>query len=222
MTLCLVFDFDGVLVDSNAIKRRAYRDIFASVPDSQPVVDEVLRADAEDDRWGVIRSILRGLGPAAIDLEAQVARYAERYNAICEEHAATCREVPGAAAALDSLSQRHPLYVVSATPEEPLRRIVARRGWTGYFREVLGRPRTKRENLARVMRREHIGPEGIVFVGDGRRDLDAARSTGCGFLGVRNEFNDFDPSGVTMLDDLTSLRELIDSSPNARATGRTG
>jgi phosphoglycolate phosphatase len=222
MTVCLVFDFDGVLVDSNAIKRRAYRDIFASVPDSQPVVDAVLRADTEDDRFGVIRSILQGLGQAAIDLDPQVAQYAERYNAICEEHAATCREVSGATAALDNLSQRHPLYVVSATPEEPLRRVVDRRGWTGYFRDVLGRPRTKRENLTRLMHRERIGPEEVVFVGDGRRDLDAARSTGCHFVGVRNEFNDFDPSGVTMLDDLTSLRELVESSPIARATGRAG
>ena len=222
MTLCVVFDFDGVLVESNAVKRGAYRDIFASVPDSRPVVDEVLGADTEDDRFGVIRAILRGLGQAAIDLDAQVVSYAERYNTICEEHAATCRAVPGAAAALQSLSPQHPLYVVSATPEEPLSRIVSRRGWTGYFRAVLGRPRTKRENLARVMQRERIGPEGIVFVGDGQRDLEAARSTGCHFIGVRNEFNDFDPSGITMIDDLTGLRELIESSPNARATGRTG
>jgi phosphoglycolate phosphatase-like HAD superfamily hydrolase len=222
MTLCVVFDFDGVLVQSNAVKRRAYRDIFAAVPASQPVVDAVLGADTEDDRFGVIRSILRGLGQATSDLDAQVAQYAERYNGICEEHAATCPEVPGAAAALEQLSRRHAVYVVSATPEDPLRRIVARRGWTGYFRDVLGRPRTKRENLAKVMQRERIGPDGILFVGDGQRDLETARATGCRFLGVRNEFNDFDPSGVTMVDDLTSLRELTEAGFAARATDKTG
>lgn len=215
MTTCVVFDFDGVLVDSNAVKRRAYRDIFASAAGSEAVVEAVLESNIQDDRFGVIRSILEGLnrdgrGPPG-RLELLVAEYGDRYNAICEEHAATCAEIPGASAALARLARRHPLYVISATPEEPLRRIVKRRSWNGYFRDVLGRPRTKSENLARVMRAEGLEGSQIVFVGDGRRDLDAAREAGCRFVGVRNAFNDFDPSGLTMLNDLTRLPELVEA-----------
>ncbi|HEX7336628.1 MAG TPA: HAD family hydrolase [Gemmatimonadales bacterium] len=215
MTTCVVFDFDGVLVDSNAVKRRAYRDIFASVAGSEAVVESVLESNTEDDRFGVIRSILERMGgngsvtPGRLD--ALVAEYSERYNAICEEHAATCAEIPGASAALARLAQGHPLYVISATPEDPLRRIVKRRGWKGYFRDVLGRPRTKGENLRRVMQREGIPGGAIIFVGDGRRDLDAARQAGCRFVGVRNAFNDFDPSGLTMVSDLTRLPELVEA-----------
>ena len=214
MTACVVFDFDGVLVDSNAVKRRAYGDIFAAAPGSVPVVESVLESDREDDRFGVIRAILQGLSPEAGETPGQldllVARYAERYNAICEEHAATCAEVRGATSTLAQLAQRLPLYVISATPEEPLRRIVVRRGWSGYFRDVLGRPRTKLENLARVMQREGLEGRHIVFVGDGRRDLDTAREMGCRFVGVRNDFNDFDPEGLTMVDDLTRLAQQIE------------
>ena len=214
MTACVVFDFDGVLVDSNAVKRQAYHDIFASTAGSEPVVESVLESNTDDDRFGVIRSILQRLrldagAPGRLDL--LVTEYSDRYNAICEEHAATCPEIPGASAALSRLARRHPLYVISATPEDPLRRIVKRRGWTGYFRDVLGRPRTKSENLARVIRAEGIEGGEIVFVGDGRRDLDAARQAGCRFVGVRNGFNDFDPAGLTMLDDLTRLPALVET-----------
>jgi phosphoglycolate phosphatase-like HAD superfamily hydrolase len=215
MTACVVFDFDGVLVDSNAVKRRAYHDIFASTTGSEPVVESVLQSNTEDDRFGVIRAILLGLGldgrdtPGRLDL--LVAEYGERYNAICEDHAATCAEVPGASAALARLATQHSLYVISATPEEPLQRIVKRRGWNGYFQDVLGRPRTKSENLALVMRHEGIQAGEILLVGDGRRDLDAARQAGCRFVGVRNAFNDFDPAGLTMLDDLTRLPELVEA-----------
>jgi phosphoglycolate phosphatase-like HAD superfamily hydrolase len=226
MTACVVFDFDGVLVDSNAVKRRAYYDIFASVPGSAAVVDSVLGSDKEGDRFAVIRAILRGLTLEGRgeppDVDRLVAGYGERYNDICEAHAATCPEVRGASAALAKLSGRHPLYVVSATPEDPLRRIVNRRGWTGHFRDVLGRPRTKRDNLAQVMAREGIGGGQIVFVGDGRRDLDAAREAGCRFVGVRNEFNDFDPGGLTMIDDLTGLAELVESAVAPRVNTRAG
>jgi phosphoglycolate phosphatase-like HAD superfamily hydrolase len=225
MTACVVFDFDGVLVDSNAVKRRAYRDIFADAPESEAVVEAVLQSDTDDDRFGVIRAILRGLnreGHATAEQDLLVAEYGERYNTICEEHAATCSEVRGASSALARLAKSHPLYIISATPEVPLRRIVKRRDWSRYFREVLGRPRTKGENLARVIRREGIKGERIVFVGDGRRDLDAAREVGCRFVGVRNEFNDFDPAGLTMVDDLTGLVEVIEAGVENRVNGKTG
>jgi phosphoglycolate phosphatase-like HAD superfamily hydrolase len=214
MTSCVVFDFDGVLVDSNAVKRRAYGEIFADRAASTAVVESVLESNTEDDRFGVIRAILQGLagkkGEGSSQLDQLVSQYAERYNAICEEHAATCAEVRGASSALTRLSRQHPLYIISATPEEPLRRIVTRRGWSRYFRDVLGRPRNKRENLAQVMRQETLEGSQIVFVGDGRRDLDTAREAGCRFIGVRNEFNDFDAAGLTMVDDLTQLPTLIE------------
>lgn len=225
MTACVVFDFDGVLVDSNAVKRRAYRDIFADAPESEAVVEAVLQSDTEDDRLEVIRAILRGLnreGHATAEQDLLVAEYGERYNTICEEHAATCSEVRGASSALARLAKTHSLYIISATPEVPLRRIVKRRAWSRYFREVLGRPRTKGENLARVIRREGIKGQQIVFVGDGRRDLVAARETGCRFVGVRNEFNDFDPAGLLMVDDLTGLVELIEAGVENRVNGKTG
>ncbi|MEO7239175.1 MAG: HAD family hydrolase [Gemmatimonadales bacterium] len=214
MTACVVFDFDGVLVDSNAVKRRAYRDIFADTPGSEAVVEAVLQSNTEDDRFGVIRAILQGLGRngQGTAQEGLLAQYAERYNTICEEHATVCPEVRGASPALARLAVSHPLYIISATPEEPLRRIVSRRGWSHYFRDVLGRPRSKSENLARVIQHEGIQGSDIVFVGDGRRDLDAASEAGCRFVGVRNAFNDFDPAGLTLVNDLTGLAALVGKS----------
>lgn len=222
MIRCVVFDFDGVLVDSNAVKRRAYRDIFLDFgPAGARAVEAVLQADTEDDRFGVIRAILlRVPDPSsAEDLDQRVAELAGRYNLICEEHAATCPEVAGASAALDRLGRSRSLYVISATPQDPLRRIIERRGWSTHFREVLGRPATKRENLGSVIRREALEPGEIVFVGDGRRDLEAAQRAGCRFVGVRNRYNDFDQAELTMIDDLRSLPELIEQAAPVAKTG---
>jgi phosphoglycolate phosphatase-like HAD superfamily hydrolase len=105
-----------------------------------------------------------------------------------------------------------PLYVLSATPEEPLRRIVERRGWTGYFQDVLGRPGSKAEHLRAVLTREGIAGGDLLMVGDGKRDVDAARHVGTRFIGVRSAFNDFDRMPLVLLDDLTALPDLIESS----------
>jgi phosphoglycolate phosphatase len=218
MTPCVVFDFDGVLVDSNAVKRQAYFDIFASLGSrAEPAVREVLDGDVDGDRFQMIRRMLTRLddeevlvSPAA--LETLVVQYAERYNDICEEHAATCPEVRGASAAIARLAETHPLYISSATPEAPLRRIVERRGWSRFFRDVLGRPRSKAENLRVIMEREGLAGADVMVVGDGRRDLDAARLVGARFVGIRNPFNDFDPAALSLLDDLRGLPDLLGST----------
>ena len=75
MTQCVVFDFDGVLVDSNAVKRQAYFDIFSSLgPRVVPAVTEVLDGDVDGDRFQQIRRILTRLG----DEEARVSPAALR------------------------------------------------------------------------------------------------------------------------------------------------
>ena len=53
---CVVFDFDGTLVESNPIKRGVYFEILAETPGSGPVVETVLRENPGADRRGVLAS----------------------------------------------------------------------------------------------------------------------------------------------------------------------
>jgi len=215
---CLVFDFDGVLVDSNAVKRSAYCDVFASLNVDRAVVEqEMLGGFRTGDRYQVIERILRhlmdrGLVPTIAPLAELVERCADQYNRICESFAATCREVPGASIVLPRLAREYALYVNSGTPEEPLRRIVQARGWTEQFRDVLGAPQTKIENLRRVLDREKVEGFQVLCVGDRREDLDAALDCGCGFVGVRSDENDFDRESVLLMKDLSALEEVMAQS----------
>ena len=51
---CIVFDFDGTLVESNPIKREAYYEIFARTTGSADVLERVIRANPEADRYGIV------------------------------------------------------------------------------------------------------------------------------------------------------------------------
>ena len=214
MIKCVAFDFDGVLVDSNAVKRSAYFDIFAPLGATQPVVRTVLEDNWDCDRYRTIGRILKRLVDAGLLGADQrfgelIGKYADRYNDICEEYAATCPEIAGVSTCLPRLAKRCGLYVNSATPEQPLCRIVRRRGWEGYFRRVMGGPNTKKQNLEWILQREQVSGQELLVVGDGRSDLIAARDLRCHFVGVRNDSNDFDRNGLTMMDDLQNLERLM-------------
>jgi phosphoglycolate phosphatase len=190
----VVFDFDGVIVQSNHLKRQAYFEVFS--PEAGPLVESVLLRHREKTRHQIIERVLEGL-PAtgslsAAELASEVERYAGLYNDIVETGATQCPEMPGASRALEELHKHLPLYINSATPQEPLRRIVAARGLAGFFRRVLGVPASKIDNLGKVLDMEGVSGRAALVVGDGRSDWEAARRFGCRFVGVQNEFNNLD------------------------------
>ena len=194
---CVVFDLDGVLIRSNVLKRRAYYEIFVDLSDlpagrRDDLVSRALSELPYGDRFQVIGRVLQlAQGVSSAADASLVGSYADRYNTLCEAYAIRCDEVPGAAATLRILAPLVSLYTNSATPQEPLERVIAGRGWTPLFREVLGGPRSKIDNLSYSLRREGVSPDQLVFVGDEQRDYGAALSCGCRFIGLRNPQSDF-------------------------------
>jgi len=215
MIRCVVFDFDGVLVDSNVVKRNAYFDIFTSLGATRPVVEAVLEDNRDGNRYQIIECILRrlvtaGFFSARSRLDKLVTKYAEQYNDICEKYAATCREIAGVSTCLSRLARRYALYVNSATPEDPLRRIICRRGWEIYFREVLGCSHTKTDNLRQILERERISCTEVVFVGDNQQDMTAALQCGCQFVGLVNDTSQFESEPSYIIHDFSELETTIE------------
>ena len=63
---CIVFDFDGVIADSNAVKHRAYFDVFAATEGSVGLIEQVLEEVGETDRYQNIRAIICALEQAGL------------------------------------------------------------------------------------------------------------------------------------------------------------
>lgn len=185
---CVVFDYDGTLADSNRIKREAWFGVFARLGCDRAETAALLGEHPTADRYELIGVMLDALaGQARLpagDRGELAADLARSYNDLCEDGQATCPEMPGAGDLLRTLALRMPLYVNSATPQEPLRRIVARRGWEGLFRGVFGRPHDKADILRYILAREGLAAVEVVMVGDGPADWQAAQAVGCPFFAV--------------------------------------
>jgi phosphoglycolate phosphatase-like HAD superfamily hydrolase len=207
---CIVFDFDGVLVDSNRIKRDAYRQVLQHRGASSELLEACLASHPEADRTEIITALLHQLSQSgAAPDDAEVARYVGDYGAVCLAEVSVCPEVTGASATLEALGADYPLYINSATPEEPLKQIVAVRGWSRRFRGVMGRPYSKSENFARILTAEQIPAEAMLFVGDRQPDRAAAQACGCVFVGVRSDESDFSEPGPLLIDTLEGLPSLV-------------
>lgn len=216
----VVFDFDGVIIESVELKSRAFTALFPDRPD----LHDSIRAHHEE-RLGIsrqekIRWILESLlgrepDPGTVD------ELASRYSHLVLEEAVRCPEVPGARSALEALGRLGvPAFVASGTPEAELRDIVARRGLAHLFDGILGSPATKPAILRRILEERELAPEAVVMIGDGASDWEAAVAAGVPFVLRRTVAQPtLDGADLIRVPDLRALAEEWDRLATVKDIG---
>lgn len=122
----IIFDFDGVIADSIAMKAEAFRETFSFVPEHQ---DEIVQYHLDNggmSRFVKFRFIYNEILQQELTKE-QEKWLGDRYAGIIREKMFTIPLVQGALLLLKHCFSRLPLYVVSATPEEEMLEIADRR-----------------------------------------------------------------------------------------------
>ncbi len=190
MIKCVAFDFDGTLVDSNDIKRETFFEIAHPWDTSGEVVAEVYERWPLADRYEKTRKIAEGLInrkllPEGSSVESWGARLASDYTTLVENTITSSAEMPGASQALMNLSELGVLlFVNSATPIGPLRRLLELRHWAHFFRAVYGAEASKADNLRSIALESDAAMNEIVHVGDQPDDLRGAEQCNCHFVAM--------------------------------------
>lgn len=178
MIQAVVFDFDGTLVDSNAIKRAAYYETVASIPGADVFLDALFERGFQGDRHAVFAELGRLLGIATGGL-------AECYGSLCQTAIRPMLARPSLGDALRRLKEAGlDLFVNSATPGDALSDLFGKSPLAALFDGVHGGPPSKTDNLRTIMARHGYMPAQMVAVGDGEDDRRAAEAVGCMFVTV--------------------------------------
>ena len=208
----VVFDFDGVILESADVKTDAFVELYA---DHGADVAARVRAHHlanlgisrfKKFAWIAEHILGRPLSPA------DSAALGQRFTELSLARVLAAPFVPGADAALGVLGARGlPLYVASGTPDDELRLIVERRGLAARFHEVHGTPREKPEILRDLLARLGLAPGQLLFIGDGMSDFKAARAVGSAFLARDTPalHDQWVTLGVRYEPDLVRLPEVI-------------
>ncbi|KAF0220669.1 MAG: hypothetical protein FD174_993 [Geobacteraceae bacterium] len=192
MIKCIVFDFDGTLVKSNEIKRELFFKVIQPYGDYDFIVESVLREKAEADRYVILTEIASRLiatGNLVENVSSDELAFSliSNYAKSSEEMIVSCEEVSGTTELLNSLLIKGiSLFINSATPLNPLKKILMLRLFDKYFAGVYGRPNSKIENMQIIMDVTKSEPSEIIFIGDNEVDRQTAETIGCYFIGINN------------------------------------
>lgn len=211
MIKIIVFDFDGVIVDSNKLKKEVWFNLFPeSDTRAQKIVKNALyRRFGEETRFNILRRIFENFGTPLFTRELLVNHYADKYNDLVQQGIAEKGFKVGILETLDLLSKKYALYINSGTPQLALQESVSRLKIQNFFKGVYGRPPSKEENLKKIMNAERVKGEDVLVVGDNEEDRQSAESCDCHFIGVANEFNGWAKTSFPAISSLIEIKNLI-------------
>lgn len=183
----LVFDCDGVVLDSNKVKTQAFYQ--ATLPygeaAAQAMVDYHV-ANGGVSRYKKFAYFLEQIAPNIVPSYAE--QQGPNLEALLQAYAGCVREGLlrcEVASGLEALREQTPnasWLIVSGGDQAELRDVFAQRGIAKWFNGgIFGSPDTKDEILARELASGNIQPPAL-FLGDSKYDYQAASAAGLGFL----------------------------------------
>lgn len=190
----ILWDFDGVILDSMHIRELGFQKTLTQFP--QHEVDELLsyhRRNGGLSRYVKFRYFFEKIRGTSIT-ESEVLDYAERFSVIMKELL-----LDEALLIMDTVSfiqqnhQRYQMHIVSGSDQTELRYLCEKHQLSSYFHSINGSPTPKTELVSAILKKHQYPCEEVILIGDSTNDFQAAEANSIGFYAYNNELlkNDF-------------------------------
>lgn len=205
----IIFDFDGVLVESNEIRFNGFRKLFKNYPQGE--VEKLVgyaKANGGVSRYKKIEYFFDTIRQEPITDES-VNRWAAQFSELVEQDVVEAKSVAGSLEFLEENSSLFDFAIVSGSDQVELRRICKKRQIDHFFKAILGSPVEKKDNISVLLSELNWSHDRSVYVGDSNNDLEAAKSNNLDFVGRCSGLIDWENSNVSFILDLSSLYSVL-------------
>lgn len=203
----IIFDCDGVLIESVDAKTRAFAKvgkIFGQEASDALVAYHVKHGGVnriEKFRWFFAKVLKREPKPGEIN------KLADLFAEYSFGEVLVAQDVPGVLSVLNNWHGRVPMYVASGAPQLELERILKHLDMARYFEKIYGAPPGKTQLLRGILAESGANPANSIMIGDSSSDMYAAEAVGSMFYG-RGRY--FEHSEYPWHHDLTELSEYLE------------
>ncbi len=177
----LILDFDGVILESNAVKDEAFKFTFQKYPEH---VNTIMAYHASTS--GLIRFDKFCHIAGEILNIPYTKKQEQQWSTVFADYVLkaiiTCPFVKGAEEFLEYYFSRVPLFVVSINPSKDLAWTMEQRQLKKYFKKVYATP-DKAGAIHEIIKQGSYSKERLFFIGDTTTDYQAAVTCGIQFIG---------------------------------------
>jgi phosphoglycolate phosphatase-like HAD superfamily hydrolase len=183
----ILWDFDGVLLDSNSVRVHGFKTVLEDFPENQ--VAELLRFHNRNgglSRYVKFRYFFENIRSEEIT-NREIQNYADIYSKImrgllCDEN----RLIPET---LDYVRNHYNdlrMHIVSGSDQKELRELCVKLGINGYFKSIHGSPTPKETLVRNIIAKYNYDAAICVLIGDSINDYEAAMDNNLRFICYNN------------------------------------
>jgi HAD superfamily hydrolase (TIGR01509 family) len=211
ITRAVLFDFDGVLADTENVHIAAWERTFAAMGWEVPP-EQCLRAVEVDDRQ-FLTEVFNSRGISRADVEGWVRRKQMTTRRMLRDQP---RVIPGVVALIERLRERVRLAVVSTTWRENIETVLTASGLRDAFTLIVGKEDVRAfkpdpEGYKLALSGLKVSPEEAVALEDSALGVQAALDAGlrCVVVGRQTVPDDSPSPSLIRLADLTETETVL-------------
>ncbi len=184
----ILWDFDGVILDSMPIRDYGFRKIFEEFDKNS--IEELIkyhRLNGGLSRFHKIMYFYNTLLKKEIS-ENKIQEYADKFTVIMKEQLANKKYL--IQDSIDFIKSNHKNYnfhIVSGSEHHELNYLCQKLDLVDYFLSINGSPTPKKDLVKNLLEKEKYKKEETILIGDSVNDFDAANVNAIDFYGFNNK-----------------------------------
>lgn len=183
----IIFDFDGVIVDSMSVRDSGFRNIFSDFGKNK--VDELVKYNRENgglSRFYKIRYFYEKILNLDID-ENLVNEYAQNFTEIMKNELVNPKYlIKDTVEFIKKNKDMKKIYIASGSENAELNYLCKELGISDYFVKIYGSPTHKNDIVKSVLEKNDYDKSKVVLIGDSINDYEAAKVNKIDFIGYNN------------------------------------
>lgn len=167
----IIFDFDGVIIDSNHVKDKAFFSIFLDYGEKVASFSQNYHLKNRGiSRFDKVEYVINKFKLPKEDYNKII----NNFSSIVFKEVCNAPFVEGVKEFLDNNHTAYNFYIISATPSEELLKILDELNIRRFFKKSYGSPNDKKYWLTHLIKKNIISNKDSLFIGDAYSDKDAA------------------------------------------------
>ena len=204
----IIFDFDGVILDSVNIKTLAFEEMYSEygVEIKKKVRDYHLLHGGVS-RFEKIRYFHKVFLRTELS-DSDLQKLTNKFSTLVFEGVCNSKYIAGSLEFLKYSSSKFLTFICTGTPQNEIEDILKRKNLSNYFNEVFGSPKNKVTIIKNILKKYDLNFNEVLFIGDAMTDYKAAKETRINFVGINNNETTF-PDGTSLVDNLMEIVSLL-------------